>query len=77
MAVMLTGRLLAESHRVGADLQVADLRVVRIGRYDVANSTFRLIALIPLVTARGAQSLANHGSGRSSTSKLPTIEPMT
>jgi hypothetical protein len=39
MAVMLTGRLLAESLRVGADLEVADLRVVRIGRHDVSNST--------------------------------------
>jgi hypothetical protein len=38
MAVMLTGRLLAESLRVGADLAVADLRVVRIGRHDVSNS---------------------------------------
>jgi hypothetical protein len=39
MAVMLTGRLLAESLRVGADLEVADLRVVRIGRHDVSTST--------------------------------------
>ena len=39
MAVMLTGRLLAESLRVGADLEVADLRVVRIGRHDVSSST--------------------------------------
>ena len=39
MAVMLTGRLLTESLRVGADLEVADLRVVRIGRHDVSNST--------------------------------------
>jgi hypothetical protein len=39
MAVMLTGRLLAESLRVGADLEVADLRLVRIGRHDVSNST--------------------------------------
>ena len=38
MAFMLTGRLLAESLRVGADLEVADLRVVRIGRNDVSNS---------------------------------------
>lgn len=39
MTFMLTGRLLAESLRVGADLEVADLRVVRIGRHDVSNST--------------------------------------
>jgi hypothetical protein len=39
MAVMLTGRLLAESLRVGTDLEVADLRVVRIGRHDVSHST--------------------------------------
>ena len=39
MAVMLRGRLLAESLRVGADLEVADLRVVRIGRHDVSSST--------------------------------------
>jgi hypothetical protein len=39
MAVMLTGRLLGESLRVGADLEVADLRLVRIGRHDVSNST--------------------------------------
>jgi hypothetical protein len=39
MAFMLTGRLLAESLRVGADLAVADLPVVRIGRHDVSNST--------------------------------------
>jgi hypothetical protein len=31
MAFMLTGRLLAESLRVGAGLEVADLRLVRIG----------------------------------------------
>jgi hypothetical protein len=39
MTFMLTGRLLAESLRVGADLEVADLRVVRIGRHDVSKST--------------------------------------
>ena len=38
MVVMLRGRLLAESIRVGADLEVADLRVVRIGRHDVSSS---------------------------------------
>jgi hypothetical protein len=36
---MLTGRLLAESLRVGSDLAVADLRVVRLGRHDVSSST--------------------------------------
>ena len=39
MAIMLTGRLLAESLRIGVHLEVADLRVVRIGRYDVSHST--------------------------------------
>jgi hypothetical protein len=39
MAFMLTGRLLAESLRLGADLEVAALRVVRIGRHDVSKST--------------------------------------
>jgi hypothetical protein len=38
MAVMLTGRVLAESLRVGADLEVADLRVVRIGRHEVCRT---------------------------------------
>ncbi|HYI57107.1 MAG TPA: hypothetical protein VEX66_03000 [Microlunatus sp.] len=33
---MLTGRLLAESLRIGIDLTVPDLRVVRLGRHDVA-----------------------------------------
>ena len=75
MAVMLTGRLLAESLRVCADLEVADLRVVRIGRHDVSTRQLALMAPTLLTTARGAQSLANHRSGRSSTSKLPTIEP--
>jgi hypothetical protein len=37
--------------------------------------TAPLMAPTLLATARGAQSLANHRSGRSSTSKLPTIEP--
>ncbi len=36
---MLTGRLLAESLRVGADLVIPDLRVVRLGRHDVSSST--------------------------------------
>ena len=36
---MLTGRLLAESLRVGADLAIDDLRVVRLGRHDVSGST--------------------------------------
>jgi len=33
---VLTGRLLAESLRIGVDLSVPDLRVVRLGRHDVA-----------------------------------------
>jgi len=36
---VLTGRLLAESLRVGADLTIDDLRVVRLGRHDVSEST--------------------------------------
>jgi hypothetical protein len=55
MAVMLTGRLLAESLRVGADLEVADLRVVRIGRHEVSNSTTPSDASDPAgVSPRGA-----------------------
>jgi hypothetical protein len=34
---MLTGRLLTESLRVGVDLSVPDLRVVRLGRHDVSS----------------------------------------
>jgi hypothetical protein len=36
---MLRGRLLAESLRTGIDLEVPDLRVVRLGRHDVSIST--------------------------------------
>jgi hypothetical protein len=36
---MVRGRLLTESLRVGADLRVPDLRVVRVGRHDVSSST--------------------------------------
>jgi hypothetical protein len=36
---MLTGRVLAESLRVGVDLVVPDLRVTRVGRHDVSAST--------------------------------------
>jgi hypothetical protein len=36
---MLRGRLLTESLRVGADLRVPSLRVVRVGRHDVSGST--------------------------------------
>jgi hypothetical protein len=36
---MLRGRLLAESLRVGADLRIPALRVVRVGRHDVSGST--------------------------------------
>ena len=52
MAVMLTGRLLAESLRVCADLEVADLRVVRIGRHDVSTRQLGLMAPTLLTTAR-------------------------
>ena len=36
---MLRGRLLAESLRVGHDLRVAGLTLVRVGRHDVSKST--------------------------------------
>jgi hypothetical protein len=36
---VLSGRLLAESLRLGHDLQVADLTVTRVGRHDVTGST--------------------------------------
>jgi hypothetical protein len=36
---MLRGRVLAESLRVGTDLRIADLTVVRLGRHDVSTST--------------------------------------
>ncbi len=36
---MLTGRLLTESLRVGLDLAIPDLRVVRLDRHDVSSST--------------------------------------
>jgi hypothetical protein len=35
---MLRGRLLTESLRVGADVRVPSLRVVRVGRHDVSGS---------------------------------------
>jgi hypothetical protein len=35
---MVTGRIIAESLRPGADLEVPGLRLVRVGRYDVAGS---------------------------------------
>jgi hypothetical protein len=75
MAVMLTGRLLAESLRVGADLEVADLRVVRIGRHDVSNSTTPSDGFDLADDSPAGRRLANHGSGPSLTSKLPRIEP--
>jgi len=36
---MVTGRVLAESLRIGVDLTVPDLRVTRVGRHDVSAST--------------------------------------
>jgi hypothetical protein len=36
---MLRGRLLTESLRVGVDLRVPSLRVVRVGRHDVSGSS--------------------------------------
>ncbi|WP_410812364.1 hypothetical protein [Micromonospora sp. 067-2] len=36
---MLRGRLLTESLRVGADVRLPSLRVVRLGRQDVSRST--------------------------------------
>ena len=37
-AEVFRGRLLAESLRTGADVAVPDLRLVRLGRHDVADS---------------------------------------
>jgi hypothetical protein len=37
--MMLRGRLLTESLRIGIDLRVPSLRVVRIGRHNVSDST--------------------------------------
>ena len=72
MAVMLTGRLLAESLRVGADLEVADLRVVRIGRHDVSNS---IDGSDPADDSPWGAVGGQPQIWTSSTSKLPTIEP--
>ncbi|MEU5324203.1 hypothetical protein AB0G67_46945 [Streptomyces sp. NPDC021056] len=36
---MIRGRLIAESLRAGADLQMVELRLVRLGRHDVSAST--------------------------------------
>ena len=36
---MLTGRLILESLQVGKDIEVPGLRVVRVGRHDVTDST--------------------------------------
>jgi hypothetical protein len=36
---MLTGRLIIESLRTGVDVEVPDLRVLRVGRHDVSAST--------------------------------------
>ncbi|MEV4499163.1 hypothetical protein AB0J84_26145 [Micromonospora arborensis] len=38
MSVMVQGRVIAESLRVGCDLQVRDLRITRIDRQDVSAS---------------------------------------
>jgi hypothetical protein len=53
---MLKGRLLAESLRVGLDLQIADLTVVRLGRHDVSESTtpFEDVAQVATGDGRGA-----------------------
>jgi hypothetical protein len=58
MAFMLTGRLLAESLRVGAGLEVADLRLVRSVRHGVSNSTTRSEA--PILLAPGRRAVAGH-----------------
>lgn len=36
---MIRGRIIAESLRVGADIPMAELRLVRLGRHDVSAST--------------------------------------
>jgi hypothetical protein len=45
---------------VSADLEVADLRVVWIGRHDVSNSTTPSDGSDPAGDSRGTPSLANH-----------------
>jgi hypothetical protein len=53
---MLRGRLLAESLRVGMDLEIADLKVVRLGRHDVSESTtpFEDVERSPIRVGSGA-----------------------
>src|SRR5829696_1202580 len=76
MAVMLRGRLLAESIRVGADLEVADLRVVRIGRHDVSSSTIPSGDFDPADDSpRGAVAGQPLIWTFLDFAKLPTIEP--
>lgn len=55
---MLKGRLLAESLRVGHDVTVPDLNVVRIGRHDVSESTTPF--------ERGSEAAARGAGGASS-----------
>ena len=50
---MLKGRLLAESSRVGMDLEIADLTVVRLGRHDVSESTTPFEGVAPSATSDG------------------------
>jgi hypothetical protein len=39
LCLMLSGRLIAESCKPGVDIQVPNLRLVRIGRHDVTETT--------------------------------------
>jgi hypothetical protein len=39
LCLMLSGRLIAESCKPGFDIQVPNLRLVRIGRHDVTETT--------------------------------------
>jgi hypothetical protein len=76
LGLMLTGRLLTESLRVGADLSIPDLRVIRLGR-----TTFRLQRRqktppsTSMATSRAVPPTPNRRFGPSSTSKLQTNEP--
>ena len=60
---MLKGRLLAESLRVGMDLEIADLTVVRLGRHDVSESTTPFAEVEPSAT----------GDGRGATTSQPSV----
>ena len=76
IGAMLRGTLLAESLRVGHDLRVADLKVTRIGRHDVSQSTVPP-SIRPSSRTRAAadRRRPSPASGPSSSSRRPTSEP--